>query len=223
MIHMPVAARNLTSGRGSDRDLVYLLMLAKKYGLEPVELHNALVKAKSSKEASCGPLSIQLREHGENASRFMFSQNDRSVAQAAVSDTSLAKLRDVPPEFKQLLKDSHSQSNVGNGADFKRRIADLQFGLKHVSLKARVTDKSEVRAVESRNGSPLAVCIATLSDGTGEVRLPLWNRQIETIAKDDTVIIHDATVKHFRGEMQLSLPWKTGSISTVQPTEGIAQ
>jgi replication factor A1 len=220
---MPVATRNLATGRGSDRDLVYLLMLAKKYGLEPTELHNALVKAKSSKESSCGPLSIELRERGENASRFMFSQNDRSVAQAAVSDASMAKLRDVPVEFKRLLKDSHSQSTVNDHVESKRRIADLQFGLKHVNLKARVTDKSEVRAVESRNGSPLAVCIATLSDGTGEVRLPLWNRQIDSIAKNDTVVIHDATVKHFRGEMQLSLPWKTGSISTVQSTERITQ
>jgi len=219
---MPIATRNLSSGRGSDRDLVYLLMLAKKYGLEPTHLHNALEKAKKSKEASCGTLSIELRERGENASRFMFSQNDRSVAQAAVSDASLARLRDVPPEFKRLLKDSHTQS-ANDRAESKRRIADLQFGLKHVNLKARVTDKSEVRAVESRNGSPLAVCIATLSDGTGEVRLPLWNRQIDSIAKNDTVVIHDATVKHFRGEMQLSLPWKTGSISTVQSAEGIAQ
>ena len=220
---MPIATRNLSSGRGSDRDLVYLLMLAKKYGLEPTHLHNALEKAKKSKEASCGTLSIELRERGENASRFMFSQNDRSVAQAAVSDASLAKLRDVPPEFKRLLKDSHAQYSADDRAESKRRIADLQFGLKHVNLKARVTDKSEVRAVESRNGSPLAVCIATLSDGTGEVRLPLWNRQIDSIAKNDTVVIHDATVKHFRGEMQLSLPWKTGSISTVQPAERIAQ
>jgi replication factor A1 len=95
--------------------------------------------------------------------------------------------------------------------------------LKHVSLKARVTQKSEVRAVESRNGSPLAVCIATLSDGTGEIRLPLWNRQIDTIAKNDTVVIRDATVKNFRGEMQLSLPWKTGTISTVQSTDAMTQ
>jgi replication factor A1 len=220
---MPVATRRLSSRRGSDRDLVYLLMLAKKYGLEVTELHDALMRAKSKKESSCGPLSIELRERGENVSRFMFSQNDRSVAQAAVSDVSLARLRDVPLEFKRLLKDSHSQSVVDEYVESKRRIADLQFGLKHVDLKARVTDKSEVRAVESRNGSPLAVCIATLSDGTGEVRLPLWNRQIDCIAKNDTVIIHDATVKHFRGEMQLSLPWKTGSISTVQSTESIAR
>ena len=67
---MPVAMRKLTSGRGSDRDLVYLLMLARKYGLEPIDLHNALVKAKGSKESSCGPLSIELRERQESTCRY---------------------------------------------------------------------------------------------------------------------------------------------------------
>jgi len=219
---MPVAMRKLTSGRGSDRDLVYLLMLAKKYGLEPIDLHNALVKAKDSKESLCGPLAIEMRQREESTCRFMFSQDDRSVAQASVSDVSLAKLRDVPLEFKRLLQSPRSQS-ADDQIESERRIRDLQYGLKHVSLKARVTQKSEVRAVESRNGSPLAVCIATLSDGTGEIRLPLWNRQIDSIAKDDTVVIRDATVKNFRGEMQLSLPWKTGTISTVQSTDGIGQ
>jgi len=98
---MPVAMRKLTSGRGSDRDLVYLLMLARKYGLEPIDLHNALVRAKGSKESSCGPLSIELRERRENSCRFMFSHDDRSVAQASVSETSLEKLRDVPPEIRR--------------------------------------------------------------------------------------------------------------------------
>jgi len=219
---MPVAMRKLTSGRGSDRDLVYLLMLARKYGLEPIDLHNALVKAKVSKESLCGPLAIEMRQREESTCRFMFSQDDRSVAQASVSDVSLAKLRDVPLEFKRLLQSPRSQS-ADDQTESERRIRDLQYGLKHVSLKARVTQKSEVRAVESRNGSPLAVCIATLSDGTGEIRLPLWNRQIDSIAKDDTVVIRDATVKNFRGEMQLSLPWKTGTISTVQSTDGIGQ
>jgi ssDNA-binding replication factor A large subunit len=95
----------------------------------------------------------------------------------------------------------------------ERRIADLQVGLRHVSLKARVIDKSEARTVQSREGLPLVVCSATLSDGTGQIQLPLWNSQIDSIAKNDTVTIREATVKHFKGKMQLSIPRKTGSIS----------
>jgi replication factor A1 len=220
---MPVAMRSLARGRGSDRDLVYLLMLAKKYELDPTALHRALVKARDSKNASCGSLSIDLRARGNNTLSFMFSQNNRSVAQAALSEASLAKLRNVPQEFKRLLNNQDRESTANDDAELERRIADLQIGLKHVSLRARVTEKSEVRAVESRNGSPLVVCVATLSDGTGQIRLPLWNRQIDSVAKNDTVIIRNAAVKNFRGEMQLSLPWKTGTISAVHSVDGIVR
>jgi replication factor A1 len=140
----------------------------------------------------------------------MFSQNERSVAQASVSDASLARLTNVPQEFKRLLNNKHGPITADDQAE---------TGLKHVSLKAKVTAKSEVRAVESRNGSPLVVCVATLSDGTGEIRLPLWNKQIDSVKKNDMVMIRDAAVKNFRGEMQLSLPWKTGTISAVHSTD----
>ncbi|MCJ7456714.1 OB-fold nucleic acid binding domain-containing protein [Candidatus Bathyarchaeota archaeon] len=216
---MPVAVRTLGSRRGPDRDFVYLLMLARKYGLEPTALHNAMLRAKTRKEATCGPLEIELRDRGDKTFCFMFSQNERSVAQASVSDASLARLTNVPQEFKRLLNSKHGPITADDQAETERRIRDLQIGLKHVSLKAKVTAKSEVRAVESRNGSPLVVCVATLSDGTGEIRLPLWNKQIDSVKKNDMVMIRDAAVKNFRGEMQLSLPWKTGTISAVHSTD----
>jgi len=222
-LDLPVAMRSIATGRGSDRDLVYLLILAKKYGLEPSALHHALLKAKDSKNATCGPLSIELRARGHNTVSFMFSQGNRSLAQAALSETSLAKLRNVPQEVRRLLSNQDRQPTSNDSAESERRIADLHIGLKHVSLRAKVTEKSDVRAVESRNGSPLVLCIATLSDGTGQIRLPLWNKQIESIAKNDTVVIHDAAVKNFRGEMQLSLPWKTGIISLVHSADGMVR
>lgn len=220
---MLAALRSLASERGSDRDFVYLLILARKYGLEPTSLHDALVKARDRKEASCGSLSIELRERRDNICRFMFSESNGPVAQAAVSDASLAKLQNVPQELKILLKNQGRKSSVSGQAKSERPIADLQIGLKHVSLRARVTDKSEVRAVESRDGSPLVLCVATLSDGTGEIQMPLWNKQIDSVAKNDTVVVRDATVKNFRGKMQLSLPWKTGSISALSSADGILQ
>jgi ssDNA-binding replication factor A large subunit len=92
-----------------------------------------------------------------------------------------------------------------------------------VGLRARVIDKSEVRTVLSRDGLPLVVCSATLSDGTGQIQLPLWNRQIDSVAKNDMLIIREATVRHFRGEMHLSIPRKTGSISIIHSTDGITR
>jgi len=215
---MPMAARSLRSfanERGSDRDFIYLLVLARKYDLEPIALHNALVEARGSKKSTCGSLSIESRELEENTFSFMFSQNNRAVAQTAISKYSLAKLREVPLELTRLLKDRNRRSMTTDCGESERRIADLRVGFRHVNLRARVIDKSEIRAVESRDGLPLVVCSATLSDGTGQIRLPLWNSQIDSVAKNDTVAIREATVGHFMGEMQLSIPRKTGTISIV--------
>jgi len=210
---MPIAMSDFAGERRSDRDFLYLLMLAKKYGVEPEDLHHALVKAKDSKGSTCGSLSIQLRQREDKRSFFMFSHDKRSVAQAAISEDTLGKLRHVPPEFKRLLKKADT-SPAADSAQTERRIADLQVGLRHVYLRAKVIAKSESRAVESRNGTPLLVCLATLSDGTGQIKLPIWNKSIDSVEENDTVIIRGATVSNFRGEMQLSLPWKTGTIST---------
>jgi hypothetical protein len=51
-----------------------------------------------------------------------------------------------------------------------------------------------LRAVTSGNGAPLLVCSVTLSDGTGEIPLTLWNNQIETVFEGDRVKTHNATV-----------------------------
>ena len=198
------------------------LMLARKYDLKPIALYDAMVEARNSKESTCGSLSIEFRKAGKNTFCYMFSRNNRAVAQAAISEYSLGKLRQVPPELARLLNGGHGGPVATDGSKLEKHIVDLQVGLRHVSLRARVIDKTEVRTVQSRDGLPLVVCSATLSDGTGQIRLSLWNRHIDSVTKNDIVVIHEATVGHFRGEMQLSIPKKTGSISIVRSTDGIA-
>lgn len=78
--------------------------------------------------------------------------------------------------------------------------------------------KSEVRAVTSRDGMPLLVCDVTLSDGTGEIPLSVWNNQIDTVSQGDLVQIENATVRSFRGKIQLSLSRKVGVLTVLKPT-----
>ena len=76
--------------------------------------------------------------------------------------------------------------------------------------------KSQVRAVTSKDGDPLLVCDVTLSDGTGEVPLAIWNNQIDTVSRGDMVQIQNARVRGYRGEMQLALGRKTGSLTVLE-------
>ena len=85
------------------------------------------------------------------------------------------------------------------------QIKDIETGVKWVNLIARVVGKSDPRNVFSRFGDPLALSIATISDGTGSMRLPLWNAQIDRVSIGDTVQIENGRVITFRGELQVSV------------------
>jgi ssDNA-binding replication factor A large subunit len=95
-------------------------------------------------------------------------------------------------------------------------IGTLRYGLSGVSFKARVVQKSAVRAVTSKDGTPLLVCDVTLSDGTGEIPLAVWNNQIGGVAKGDLIQIENARVRSFRGQIQLFLGRKTGVLTVLE-------
>lgn len=102
------------------------------------------------------------------------------------------------------------------GAPFHSDIANMRFGQDGLSFKAHVVRKSEVRAVTTRDGTPLLVCSVTLSDGTGQIPLAVWNNQISTISEGDLVEVQNARVRNFRGEIQLSLSRKTGVLTVLE-------
>jgi len=202
--------------RNQDRDLVYLLQLAKKHDLAPDSLHDSLLAARRRGRVQCGPLHIQTRSRGPVSSIYMFSTNGNSLAQASLRDDSIRKLKRLPDELLSYLEADEKKAD-SNRIGLPSEIGKLRFGLRGVSFKARVVKKSEVRAVTSKDGTPLLVCDVTLSDGTGEIPLAVWNGQIATVSEGDVVQIENANVRSFRGEIQLSLSRKTGAL-TVLPS-----
>jgi hypothetical protein len=160
----------------------------------------------------CGKVSIELRLRGVASSTYMFSVEGKPVAQAHIPDHSVKELENLPDELSRYINtvEEHRDSNG------ERKISDLRLGLKDVCFKAIVTKKSDVRAVTSRYGMPLLVCSVTLSDGTGEIPLTLWNNQTATVFKGDRVQVRDARVGNFRGTTQLSLSRKTGEVIVVE-------
>lgn len=140
------------------------------------------------------------------------------MAQANIQNDSIRKLKRLPDEFSRFLDADEKRSDSRKlDAGVESAIGNLRFGFSGVSLKARVVKKSEVRAVTSKDGTPLLVCDVTLSDGTGEIPLAIWNSQIGTIYKGDLVRIQNARVRSFRGEIQLSLSRKVGILTVLEP------
>lgn len=210
---MTIALRYMPKSRGTDRDLLYMLQLADKYDIGPAVFHASMLNAQERGKGKCGKFAIELRQRGDSSCVYMFSFQDKPLGQAEIANQSIEKLRRLPEQFSGLLTRKREDLNR---SEVQSSIRDLKFGLKGVSFKAHVVKKSDVRAVTSKDGNPLLVCSVTLSDGTGEIPLAIWNNQINTISEGDLVEIRDARVRSFRGEIQLSLNRKTGALNVLQ-------
>ena len=217
---MTIALRYLPKSRGTDRDLLYMLQLAEKYDITPQVFHAAMLNAQERGKGKCGKFAIELRQSEKASCVYMFSFHDKPFGQAEIANQSLDKLRRLPEQFSGL--GIRKREDPNKSAKRESSIRDLKFGLKGVSFKAHVVKKSDVRAVTSKDGNPLLVCSVTLSDGTGEIPLAIWNNQINTISEGDLVEIRDARVRSFRGEIQLSLNRKTGALNVLQPAKKAA-
>ncbi|MCD6088575.1 DNA-binding protein [Candidatus Bathyarchaeota archaeon] len=86
------------------------------------------------------------------------------------------------------------------------KIGDLRQGMRRVDVEAKVLEISEPREVQSRyTGQRFKVAEAIITDGTGTIKLVLWNEQIDQVNPDDIVRIENGYVKTFRGEIQLNV------------------
>jgi replication factor A1 len=86
------------------------------------------------------------------------------------------------------------------------QIKDLKNGMKNISLEAKVIEKSTPRQVLSRYKDEMYnVATAVISDGTGTIKLTLWNEQISNVDINDTVKVENGYVTSFKGEVQLNV------------------
>ncbi len=84
------------------------------------------------------------------------------------------------------------------------RVKDLKAEQKFDVLELTITEKGEVRNVNTFRGQS-RVCDAKGVDEDGDsVALSLWNEEIEQVNANDRVRITNGWVRQFRGNMQVS-------------------
>lgn len=83
------------------------------------------------------------------------------------------------------------------------KISELQARQGKVDLVAEVVEKEEPRSFE-KFGKSGKVCNAKLKDETGEVKLTLWNEEVDMVNVGDKVQITNGYVNEWQGELQLS-------------------
>lgn len=92
-------------------------------------------------------------------------------------------------------------------------ISELQIGQGKVNVEATIKEMGEVRNI-NKFGREIKVANATIADKSGEIKLTLWNQDIEKVKLGDKVKIVNGYVNEFNGEKQLTTG-KFGSMEVV--------
>lgn len=82
-------------------------------------------------------------------------------------------------------------------------ISELKVGQEKVNIEAEVTAMEEPRSF-TRFGKTIRVANATINDGNGEIKLTLWNNDIDNVKIGDKVKVTNGFVNEFKGEKQLT-------------------
>ena len=97
-------------------------------------------------------------------------------------------------------------SNFNVNGEMNLDIKDLRDGMKRVSVEGRVVEKGNTREVRSRyKDETYRIADATVADETGNIKLTLWNEQIDQVSVDNIIKIENGYVTSFRGEIQLNV------------------
>jgi len=184
--------------------LWYLIRLSKKYGLDTRRFLMCFQHAWTCEKSSHNGISVQLRQKTDSNCVFLVTQDQKVVAQLHLSQNLLKYLPQVDPtSFPFIESTLASRMETLEKGDLQ--IKDIDAGVRSVNLKAKVVGKSIPRHVFSRFGDALTLSTATICDGTGSMRMSLWNAEIDRVSIGDTVQINDGRVRNFRGELQVSL------------------
>lgn len=90
-------------------------------------------------------------------------------------------------------------------------VKDLQAKQGNVNLELDIVQKGDVREFQ-KFGKPGRVVNATAKDETGEIKLTLWNEDIDKINTGDKVKLTNGYVSEWQGELQIS----TGKFGTLE-------
>jgi replication factor A1 len=116
---------------------------------------------------------------------------------------------------RKLSTQTNTLTLTNNRRKIALKIKELTDGMKRVEVEAQVVDKSNPRTVQSRyKDESYNVADATVQDDTGQIKLTLWNEQIDQVNIGDNIKIENGYITSFKGETQLNVG-KFGKLTTL--------
>jgi len=194
----------------------YLAFLSVKYEVDPDQLFQALISAWKDQMSTCENLSITCRKKIRDKAIFLITRGHNVVAQFPIPNSFL--MEETNPIARSRNTDLIQRYLVKKTRPHSLHIADLKTGMKRINLKAEVMEIPKPKSVFTRFGNYAAVTNALIADETGDIKLCLWNEQINSISKGDTIQVENAQASMFRGEQQLRIG-RNGRLSVIENTE----
>jgi replication factor A1 len=192
----------------------YLAFLSVKYSVNPDRFFQALRSLKENKKITCGSLSIEFRGKIGNERIFLMTRESTVVGQFRVPESFLSEEFNPIKTFMDCDRIRRYNAKKAYAVQ-SGYIGGLCVGMTHISLSAKVLEIQKPASVFTRYGESAVVANALIGDKTGTIKLCLWDAQIRTVSKGDTVHIKNARAFAFKGEKQLRLG-RNGTISVEQ-------
>ena len=83
------------------------------------------------------------------------------------------------------------------------KISELKSGQGKANVEATVKSVEEPREI-NKFGREIRVANAIVADGSGEIKLTLWNQDIDKVKAGSKVKVSNGYVNEFNGELQLT-------------------
>ena len=192
--------------------LEYLTKISAKHEIDSGKFFSSFLYAFEHNEATCGKLSIECRIKTRDYAIFLITNSHKVVAQFPIPEHILTKTNPLK-EFTY--RSSFMRNSVQQAKTIHYQIKDLRVGMKRISIKARVLEVSQPRVVATRFGFYANVTNVIVTDETGTIQLPLWNKQIDEISAGDHIQVENANVIVFRGVRQLKVG-RSGKVSVIR-------
>ncbi len=84
-------------------------------------------------------------------------------------------------------------------------VSDLRDGMRRVDAEGEIAEMSEPRTVNLKSGDQARVVDCMLKDDSGQIKLSLWDDQIDMVKQGSKVRVTNGYTNSFRGEVRLNV------------------
>jgi replication factor A1 len=84
-------------------------------------------------------------------------------------------------------------------------VKDLRDGMRRVDAEGEIAEMADPRTVNIRTGDQARVVDCMLKDESGQIKLSLWDNQIDMVKQGSKIRVTNGYTNSFRGELRLNV------------------